>query len=129
MDANLIFETPKSYLDVFPKKDLVYLSKDADKKMNCFDPNKVYIIGCTISSGAPTDQYLYASYDQAKREGIECLRFPIEKHFQASGSKNLNINHAFQILINLYHNRSDWNQAFQNALPNRKVNKFFNSKK
>jgi hypothetical protein len=95
--------------------------------MNCFDPNKVYIIGCMIDSGARTNQFLYASYGQAKKDGIECLRFPLERHFQASGSKNLNMNHVFQILLNLYHNGSDWNQALKDSLPSRKVNRYLDS--
>ena len=77
-DENLIFETEKSYLDLFPKEKLVYLSKDASKPLRSFDPERVYIIGSIIDSGLPEDRF--ASYSQAKQDGIECVRLPIDEH-------------------------------------------------
>lgn len=37
--------TPKSYLEVFPKEDLIYLTPHTNHVMHKFVPNKVYIIG------------------------------------------------------------------------------------
>lgn len=77
-DENLIQETNKSYLDLFPKEKLIYLSKDAGKPMKQYNPEKVYIIGSIIDSGLREDRF--ASYSQAKRDGIECLRLPIDEN-------------------------------------------------
>ncbi len=77
-DENLIFETEKSYLDLFPKDKLVYLSKDASKPLKTFDPNRVYIVGSIIDSGLREDRL--ASYSQAKRDGIECVRLPLDEN-------------------------------------------------
>ena len=40
----------------------------------------------------------------------------------ATGSKTLNINTVFEILLNLY-NGNDWSEAITNAVPSRKLNK------
>lgn len=75
-DTNLIMETPKSYLDVFDREKLVYLSADSRHKMTYYDPDKVYIIGAMIDMG-PND-FEYHSYGQAKKDGIACQRLPLE---------------------------------------------------
>lgn len=77
-DSNLIFETQKNYLDIFPKNKLVYLSRDAKFKMTRYDPDKVYIIGSIIDVG--DDRFKYCSYSQAKKDGIKCERLPIDDH-------------------------------------------------
>lgn len=76
-DTNLIFETPKNYLDVFPKEKLVYLSRDAKFPMTKYNPDKVYIIGSIIDIN---DTFKFSSYAQAKKEGIRCERLPIDEH-------------------------------------------------
>jgi hypothetical protein len=45
LDNNLIQETDKSYMDIFDKDDLIYLTKDSTTVMREYDPTKVYIIG------------------------------------------------------------------------------------
>jgi hypothetical protein len=78
-DDNFIFETNKSYLDLFPRKKLVYLSPDAKVPMRKFDPIKVYIIGNLVDKY--TDQKCkYATLNQASEEGIQCERFPFDLH-------------------------------------------------
>lgn len=40
--------TSQSYLDIFPKDQLVYLTPDCKINLNEYDPNMVYIIGALI---------------------------------------------------------------------------------
>lgn len=40
--------TSQSYLDIFPKDQLVYLTPDCKTNLNEYDPNMVYIIGALI---------------------------------------------------------------------------------
>lgn len=80
MDKNLILETSKCYKEIFPKENLVYLSKDAKKTLYKFDPEKVYIIGNIIDSGNDLDRY--ASYIQANKDGIQCQRLPIDEYIK-----------------------------------------------
>lgn len=76
LDTNLIMETPRSYLDVFDRKKLVYLSGDASKPMTHYDPDKVYIIGAMIDMSP--NEFKFHSYGQAKKDGIECRRLPLD---------------------------------------------------
>lgn len=76
LDANLIMDTSQSYLDVFDPKKLVYLSADASKPMTHYDPDKVYIIGAMIDMSP--NEFKYYSYGQAKKDGIECRRLPLD---------------------------------------------------
>lgn len=87
LDLNLIFETPKSYMDIFPKEKLVYLSKEAKTKMSHYDPEKVYIIGSMIDMG--DDKFKYYSYSQAKKDGLRCERLPLDDHVKYAIIKKL----------------------------------------
>jgi tRNA (guanine9-N1)-methyltransferase len=77
LDVNLIQETPNSYLDVFPREKLVYLSSDASKEMEEYDPNKVYIIGFLIDG--PQNETKFFTRRQAHIDKIECRRLPLDR--------------------------------------------------
>lgn len=38
----------KSYLDLFPKENLVYLTPHCREELTCFDPDAIYIVGCMV---------------------------------------------------------------------------------
>ena len=120
LDGNLIEYTKQSYMDIFPRKDLVYLSRDAHRPMKAFDPSKVYIIGAMIDNDPK--EFRLASYTQAKKDGIECQSLPIDQHVNWSmGSKNLTLNLVIQLLNTVYSTRN-WKDAFASAhLPARKI--------
>ena len=80
LDTNLVQRTSQSYTDIFPKNKLVYLSKDSKRVMTEYDPEKVYIIGNIIDTACEDDAY--ASYTQARKDGIECLRLPIDENIK-----------------------------------------------
>jgi mitochondrial ribonuclease P protein 1 len=52
-----IIDTEKSYLDLFPKEKLVYLSPDAREDMQDYDEDKIYIIGVIADRGERVDRY------------------------------------------------------------------------
>ena len=45
MESMCFEATESSYLDVFPRERLIYLSPDSDEEMVSFDHDAVYIIG------------------------------------------------------------------------------------
>ncbi|CAF0819498.1 unnamed protein product [Brachionus calyciflorus] len=125
-DKNLINDTPKSYLDIFPKNKLVYLSRDAKVKMTSYDPDNVYIIGSIIDTG--DDKFKYVSYSQAKKDGIRCERLPLDDYVKWNrGQKSLNMDHIFNIFLQLKHGKT-WQNALQASLPKRKFNEILNEK-
>ncbi len=78
VDENLIMDTNQSYLDVFPREKLIYLSNDSPNVMRHFDPNKVYIVGALVDRNS--NDFKYASYSQAKSDKIHSLKLPIDQH-------------------------------------------------
>jgi hypothetical protein len=75
-DKNIIFEDKKSYLDLFPKEKLVYLSKDATDLVQ-YDANKIYIIGAIEKN---SNTFKFASLAQSKKDGIRCESLPLDKY-------------------------------------------------
>lgn len=76
-DRMLIEATSKSYLDLYPKKDLVYLSPNGKREMSAYNPDKTYIIGMLCDKGKAHDEY---TFETARREGIQCERLPLDRY-------------------------------------------------
>jgi len=76
----------------------------------------VYIIG-GISDNSNTLKGL--TYTHALTKNIETARLPIEEHFPSPLYKYcLNVNHVFEILINVAAGVS-WKEAFAQSIPSR----------
>ncbi len=80
LNYNHIIDTPRSYMDVFPKEKLVYLSPNATIPMTDYDPNKVYIIGSIIDYD--WKKFEMATLKQAKLDGIACECLPIDQNIK-----------------------------------------------
>ena len=76
LEENLIHVTRQSYMDLFPKNKLVYLSKSSNDTMYEYDPDTLYIIGSLIDT-VHADKHKFMSYNQAKKDGIRCQRLPL----------------------------------------------------
>lgn len=95
---NMFFETTSaSYLDLFPREKLIYLSPDSNVEMTSFDHEAVYIIGGIVdlskfdgeSIGLEReDLFLFfylagkkpLTFAKAKRENIHHQRFPLDRY-------------------------------------------------
>ncbi|CAN8001725.1 unnamed protein product [Ixodes hexagonus] len=73
----LITTTEKSYLDLYPRERLVYLTPDAKQTLS-YDHDAVYIIGAIVDK---SDQKPL-SLAKAKREGIKIAKLPLENYLQ-----------------------------------------------
>ncbi|XP_057336310.1 mitochondrial ribonuclease P protein 1 homolog [Microplitis mediator] len=109
--------TQKSYLDLFPKDKLVYLTPDCHQTMDNFDAEAIYIVGAIVDkvAGSPS------SLAKAKREGLRMAKLPIDKYLSFGGGsgKSLTINQVVAILNDLYTTR-DWPHALRHV-PRRKL--------
>ena len=76
-DKILVESTSKSYLDLCPKKDLVYLSPNGRREMSAYDPTKTYIIGMLLDKGKANDEH---TYNAARKDGIQCERLPLDRY-------------------------------------------------
>lgn len=68
--------TEKSYLEVFPKERLVYLTPDSRTDLNEYDGNDIYVIGGLIDSFNEVARTLAV----AKKDGVRHARLPLRKH-------------------------------------------------
>ncbi|XP_012585332.1 PREDICTED: mitochondrial ribonuclease P protein 1 [Condylura cristata] len=111
----LLTATEKSYVDIFPKDSIIYLTADSPNVMTSFKHDKIYIVGSFV------DKHMHpgASLAKAKRLKLatECL--PLDKYLQwDSGTKNLTLDQMMRILLCLK-NTGSWEEALK-FVPRRK---------
>lgn len=108
---------PSSYLEKYPKEQLVYLTPHCREEMSVYDHNAVYIIGGIVdrSSGEPL------TLAKAKREGIHMQKLPLDRYLSwgQSARKSLTLNQVISILLDMKLT-GDWNYAFRH-IPSRKL--------
>ncbi|XP_054167656.1 tRNA methyltransferase 10 homolog B-like [Oppia nitens] len=97
----------KSYLDVFPKHQLVYLSADSPKPLTSLTSTDMYIIG---ASTGQSSQKLN-TYDSALRNGIRSVRLPIDEYVMWKWyNQVLSPYQTFAILLDFYVT-NDWTKS------------------
>ncbi|XP_005100266.1 mitochondrial ribonuclease P protein 1 homolog [Aplysia californica] len=107
--------TENSYLDLFKKQELVYLSPNGRQVLREFDPNTVYIVGA-FNDKATQEPVTFA---KARQQNIKCLRLPLDEHISwVSGGKDLTLDQMIKILLSVKKGKS-WDEAFQ-FIPKRK---------
>ncbi|KAG8184252.1 hypothetical protein JTE90_019491 [Oedothorax gibbosus] len=108
--------TGSSYLDVFPRDKLVYLSPHAEETLKEYDHSAIYIIGAFVDTIKKTK----VSFNKAKLEGIKSYSLPLDDYIMwGAGSKSLTINQAFEIMLTMK-NTGVWKKAFE-VIPQRKM--------
>ncbi|XP_076468669.1 mitochondrial ribonuclease P protein 1 homolog [Babylonia areolata] len=108
--------TDQSYLDLFPRKNLVYLSPHASDNLKDVSADDVYIIGGIVDK-INTSPFSLA---RAKEQGIRVAKFPLDNYLLwGSGSKSLTLDQVTTILLEQQRSK-DWNEAFK-AIPRRKL--------
>ena len=70
----LIHVSEKSYLDLFPKERLVYLSYNAEDTLMKFNPDDIYIIGGLVDKTNPKP----LSMAKCKKEGLRRAKLPLD---------------------------------------------------
>ncbi|KAF4532359.1 hypothetical protein B566_EDAN003663 [Ephemera danica] len=107
----------KSYLDVFPRKDLVYLTPHCRTELQEFDHNAVYVIGGMVDKVNCEP----LSLAKAKREGLCMAKLPLDTYLQWGGGsgKSLTINQMVSIMLDM-HTSEDWKFALRHV-PRRKL--------
>jgi ribonuclease P protein 1 len=109
--------TEKSYLDLFPKENIVYLTPHCRNELREFDHSAIYIIGAMIDKG--NNEPL--SLAKAKREGLRMAKLPLDRYLMwgSGSSKSLTLNHVVRILLDIRASGS-WHKALQHV-PRRKI--------
>ena len=105
----------KRYAEMFPKKDLVYLTADSDDVIEELNPNDVYIIGGIVDR----NRLKNCTFRKAQKQGIRTAKLPIAEHVTMSATKVLTVNCVLDIMCKQLHYK-DWKKTFQECLPGRK---------
>ena len=113
--------TEKSYLDLFPKEQLVYLSPNARDELMEFNDDEIYIVGAMVDKTDPRP----LSMAKSKREGIKMKKLPLDRYMDwGLGGKSLTINQMGRIMLDLRYTR-DWQKALD-SVPKRKLRRYDN---
>ncbi|XP_065173367.1 mitochondrial ribonuclease P protein 1 homolog [Atheta coriaria] len=106
-----------SYLDLFPKENLVYLTPHCRQELTEFDHDATYIIGGIVDkiNNEPV------SMAKAKREGLKMAKLPLDQylHWGSGSGKSLTLNQVLSIMLDI-RMTGDWNHALRHV-PKRKI--------
>lgn len=110
-DLPLLSElTPHSYLDIFPKEKLVYLTPDSENTLDVFDHDAVYVIGALVDKETKPGVTL----SKATSEGLRTARFPqtFAWNWQEEVAMPLHLTDVLKILLDLKRTNS-WESALR----------------
>ncbi|KAL1282905.1 hypothetical protein QQF64_001708 [Cirrhinus molitorella] len=111
----LITATERTHLEVFPQRDLVYLTADSKSVLHTFDHSKVYVIGAMVDRSIHSG----ASLANAKRLQLATARLPLDEYLDwECGAKNLTLDQMMRILMTVKDTGS-WKKALE-FVPKRK---------
>lgn len=102
--------TSKSYLELYPKEKLVYLTPHSQEVLQTYNHDDVYIIGAFVDKGNGEK----VSLAKAKENKLRMAKLPLDYYLNwKRGIKSLPLNTVIKILLDmrLYNN---WNIAFKN---------------
>ncbi|XP_055850017.1 mitochondrial ribonuclease P protein 1 homolog [Episyrphus balteatus] len=107
----------KCFTEIFPKKNLVYLTPHCRTDLTSYNHDDIYIIGAMVDK--MNNEPL--SLAKAKRLGLRMARLPLDKYLQwGTGSgKSLTLNQMVSILLDLK-STGDWVKSLKHV-PRRKV--------
>ncbi|CAF1257274.1 unnamed protein product [Rotaria magnacalcarata] len=108
--------TSLSYLDLFPREQLVYLSPDSPNIMTEYEHNVIYILGGIFEK----TKHEHLTLEKAEHEHIRHQSLPLQKYLKFSTSANpvLSLNQVYNILMTLKHNNNNWFEALK-CIPER----------
>ncbi|XP_017079319.1 mitochondrial ribonuclease P protein 1 homolog [Drosophila eugracilis] len=108
---------PQCFTELFPKKNLVYLTPHCREDLVTYNPDDIYVVGAMVD----TMNNEPLSLAKAKRLGLRMAKLPLDRYLQwGSGSgKSLTLNQMINIMLDLK-KTGDWNAALKHV-PRRKV--------
>ncbi|XP_059618848.1 tRNA methyltransferase 10 homolog A [Phlebotomus argentipes] len=112
----------QSFLDLFERDKIVYLSSDSDHVLESLEDNHVYIIGGLVDHNSQKGLCLKI----AEEKGLRHARLPLNENVVIKTRTVLTINHVFEILLRVTEKQS-WKEAILSVLPMRKGAKAIDS--
>lgn len=108
----------KSYIDLFDKDRLVYLTPHCKNELQEYNHDDIYIVGAMVDK-ANNDPISLA---KAKKQGLRMAKLPLDRYLDwGIGGKSLTINQMIEILLEM-RMTNDWEKALR-FVPRRKLYK------
>ncbi|XP_058817703.1 tRNA methyltransferase 10 homolog A [Topomyia yanbarensis] len=104
-----------SFLNMFDKQKLVYLTSESDNVLSELEKDHVYVIGGLVDH----NQHKGHCHTLASEMGIKHARLPLSEHVVIKTRTILTINQVFEILMKIQLGRK-WQDTLLEVLPMRK---------
>lgn len=106
--------------EVFPNKQIVFLTADAEDVLQGVERSTIYVIGAFVDH----NQHKRLSLQSAQRHGVRTARLPIKENIDVGNRcQILTINHVVELLTEFMtaFKGCDWKGALEAVLPVRRV--------
>lgn len=106
-----------SFLDLFPREQLTYLTPHCENDLIDYDPDMIYIVGAMVDKSNQKP----LSSSKAKKLDLKMARLPLDKHLNwgNGGGKCLTLDQMIRIMLELKKSRN-WEDALKHV-PRRKI--------
>ncbi|KHN80940.1 Mitochondrial ribonuclease P protein 1 -like protein [Toxocara canis] len=112
----------RSFIDLFPNSNIVYLSPHADTEIEKVEGNEVFVIGGIVDRTSEPRLPKQASLQAANEAGVIARKLPLDKYIEwKSGSKYLTLTAVASILYDVYDSNGSWEFALKKNIPTRNV--------
>lgn len=107
-----------SFIDLFAKEQLVYLTPHCHDDLTEYDPDMIFIIGAMVDKMNQEP----LSLAKAKSLNLKMARLPLDTHLKwgSGGGKSLTLDQMIRIMLDWKMTRS-WDVALRKNVPRRKV--------
>lgn len=105
----------KSYLELFEKDKIVYLTSESDNVLDKLEEGFCYIIGGIVDHNKKKG----LTHNLATKEGIKTAKLPLAENCVVKTRQVLTVNHVGEIMISVANGKS-WKEVFREILPARK---------
>lgn len=105
------------YIEAFPKEKLIYLTADAEEKLESFEPEMVYVIGGIVDR----NRHKGCTIAKAREQGIRSAHLPLADYIDMGNySRVLTVNHVLNMILDHQLSR-DWRGTCERCVPGRKL--------
>ncbi|XP_059054373.1 tRNA methyltransferase 10 homolog A [Achroia grisella] len=105
----------ESYLNIFPKRNILYLTSESENIIESFEEDTFYVIGGLVDH----NKHKGLCHRIAVEQGIRHAQLPLDKYVNMKTRKVLTIDHVFEIILKVCEGIS-WQETLMTVLPERK---------
>lgn len=119
---NMTFKENKSLEELLPedeeeRKKWVYLTADTEEELGELKHGETYIIGGIVDK----NRHKRLCLEKAQRLNLRVAKLPIGKFIQMNSRHVLATSHVYEIMCLFFENGHNWEKAFNQVLPPRKL--------